>query len=80
MSPIERKWWFAFPLMALSAIAISLLLESAQVPHTASLARAVIFGLSFGALYRGFSFSIWLLLLWAAPGVIDKKLVNKAST
>ncbi|MFZ4876722.1 hypothetical protein ACL9RI_16710 [Janthinobacterium sp. Mn2066] len=80
MSPIERKWWFAFPLMAVAAIATSLLLDSAQVPSTTSLARAVIFGLCFEALYRGLSFSIWLLLLWAAPGVIDKKLLNKAST
>lgn len=79
MSPIERKWWFAFPVMAVSTIAISFLMESAQVPYTASLARAVIFGLGFASLYRGLSFSIWLLLLWVAPGVIDKKLLNKAS-
>ncbi|MBB5608966.1 MULTISPECIES: hypothetical protein [unclassified Janthinobacterium] len=79
MSPIERKWWFAFPLMAVATLATYVLFDSAQVPSTASLARAVIFGLCFGSLYRCLSFCIWLLLLWVAPGAIDRKLLNKSS-
>jgi uncharacterized BrkB/YihY/UPF0761 family membrane protein len=76
MSPIERQWWFELPMMMLAALATFFLFHNAQVPGTYSLAWFVIFSLCAGALQRLLSFMTWLLLLWLAPGLVDKRLAN----
>ena len=45
MSQIERKWWFAMPVMFLAMGATLWLLDCAQVPRTLSLAWVTIFSL-----------------------------------
>lgn len=76
MSPIERKWWFELPVMLLAGLATFFLFRQAQVPHAYSLAWFVIFSLCTAALQRLLSFMTWLLLLWLAPGLIDKRLAD----
>ncbi|MGK5026353.1 hypothetical protein [Janthinobacterium sp. RB2R34] len=76
MSPIERKWWFALPVMMLAVLATSFLFQIEQVPRSYSLAWFVIFSLCAGGLQRLLSFMTWLLLLWLAPGLVDKRLAD----
>lgn len=70
MSPIERKWWFALPLMLVSVIATMFLLRSALVPSTGSLSWILVFSLCTTGLQRLLSFLAWLLLLWLAPNLV----------
>ena len=77
MSLIERKWWFAMPVMFLAMGATLWLLDCAQVPRTFSLAWITIFSLCCVPLQRCLSFLLWILLLWLAPGLADKKLAQR---
>lgn len=77
MYRIERKWWFALPVMLLAMLATLCLLNYAQLPRTDSLAWFVIFSLCCVPLQRVLSFFAWLVLLWLAPGLADKKLAKR---
>ena len=77
MSPIERKWWFAMPVMFLAMGATLWLLNCAQVPRTFSLAWITIFSLCCVPLQRSLSFLLWILLQWLAPGLAVKKLAQR---
>ncbi len=77
MSQIERKWWFATPVMFLAMGATLWLLDCAQVPRTLSLAWFTILSLCCVPLQRCLSFLLWILLLWVAPGLADKKLAQR---
>ena len=73
MSPIERKWWFALPVMFIAMATTLWLLDYAQVPRTYSFAWVIIFSLCSVPLQRSLSFLVWVLLLWLAPEVADSK-------
>lgn len=76
MSSVERKWWFFLPLMVLACLSTLFLFRSAQVPSTGSLAF-LLFALCFACLHRVLSFLTWLLLLWLAPMLADRRIAAK---
>ena len=77
MSSVERKWWFFLPLMVLACLSTLFLFRSAQVPSTGSLAYFLIFALCSACLHRVLSFLTWLLLLWLAPKLADRRIAAK---
>lgn len=75
MSALEKKWWFYLPVVMLATICTRYLLDSVGFPPLGEfgLAHWVVYGLCFGALWRGISFAGWLLVLSVSPSTAGVK-------
>lgn len=80
MSPIERKKWFIVIVCFLSSFLNIILIRAAGLtPYPLDNAAAfVLMTCSWAAIYRGLSFMGWLLALWLAPHLADKRIGNSA--
>lgn len=80
MYPIERKLWFVAIICCLSSfLNISLIRAAGLAPYPLDNGAAfLLMMLSWAAIYRSLSFAGWLLVLWLAPHLADKRIARQS--
>lgn len=75
MSPLERKWWFALPVMVLTTMCTLYLMDSAGVPNgmDKSAAQWIVHLMCFFCVWRALSLAGWLLVWAFSPTVAGSR-------
>lgn len=80
MYPIERKLWFTAIICFFTSFLNIFLIRAAGLdPYPLdNIAAFVLMMLSWAAIHRGLSFAGWLLVLWLAPQLADKRIAKQS--
>lgn len=73
-SKLERKWWFAGPVAALTAILTWGLMTGAGIDQLHNFSQWALYFLSFVVLHRGISCLVWFVVVCLAPSseILDR--------
>ncbi|KAB8042841.1 hypothetical protein [Janthinobacterium aquaticum] len=80
MYPIEQKLWFVAIICFFTSFLNIFLIRAAglQLYPLDNIAAFVLMMLSWAAIYRSLSFAGWLLVLWMAPHLADKRIAKRS--
>jgi hypothetical protein len=79
MDRIQRKLWFVFPAAAFSVLLTFWLCSELGVPDPIlpfSVSHLVLFVISVNFFWRLFSWIVWAILLWTAPGLLGERRLH----
>jgi hypothetical protein len=79
MSKLERKWWFALPVLLLTVVSTFWLCWALRFPDVLtpfSFPHLLVFVISLHSFRRLYSWAIWAALLWFAPAVVGERPAN----